>query len=354
MLWRALESFEVDPNMIKAVQLLYANSRAAIKVGNQMVNFDLQRGVRQGDSMSPVLFTIVLQYALNSINWQGKGLRLGNKILSYLAYADDIVLLAQNFEDLQGMTEMLHQAAAQVGLQINFTKTKWMRLSNEIHTETQVPIAIDEKVIERANHFVYLGQKLSFPRNPVDEIRHRIQAARSAYFKYRLFLRQPRVEMRLKRKLINMCILPSLLYGCETWVWTKEAALSLRAAQRRLERAILGVRLSDRIRSKVLRRRTGFKDWVVIALQRKWKYAARLARRSPESTWARAATDWLPHGRRSVGRPRTRWLDDFARFAGVRSKDVVERWTDLFNSADSSRFFAQKTRNTLLCLCDKE
>ncbi|EYC33734.1 hypothetical protein Y032_0002g955 [Ancylostoma ceylanicum] len=61
MLWQALESFGVDTNMIKAVQLLYANSSAAIKIGNQLVNFELQRGVRQGDSMSPILFTIVLQ-----------------------------------------------------------------------------------------------------------------------------------------------------------------------------------------------------------------------------------------------------------------------------------------------------
>ncbi|EYB97916.1 hypothetical protein Y032_0135g1887 [Ancylostoma ceylanicum] len=138
MLWQALESFGVDTNMIKAVQLLYANCSVAIKVGNQLVNFELQRGVRQGDSMLPILFTIVLQYALNSIDWQGEGLRLGNKILSYLAYVDDIVLLAQNGEDLQVITEKLHQATARVGLQINFMKTNWMRLSNEVHIEKQL------------------------------------------------------------------------------------------------------------------------------------------------------------------------------------------------------------------------
>ncbi|EYC40932.1 hypothetical protein Y032_0589g376 [Ancylostoma ceylanicum] len=302
--------------------------------------------------MSPILFTIVLQYALNSIDWQDKGLRLGNKILSYLAYADDIVLLAQNGEDLQVMIEKLHQAAAQVGLQINFMKTKWMRLSNEVHTEEQLTIAVDENVIERVNHFIYLGQRISFPRNPVDELHHRVQAARSSYFKYRLFLRQPRVEMRLKRKLVNMCILPSLLYGCESWVWTKEVTLKLRAAQRRLERSILGVELLDKINSEVLRRKTRFKDWITVALQRKWNYAVHLTSKSPESTWARAATDWMPDGKRSVGRPRKRWLDDFARFAGVRTKDVAGRWADLFNRTGSSRLFARKTKNTLLnCDC---
>ncbi|KIH61462.1 hypothetical protein ANCDUO_08267 [Ancylostoma duodenale] len=162
--------------------------------------------------MSPILFTIVLQHALNSIDWQGKGLRLGNKNLSYLAYADDIVLLAHNYEDLKSMTEMLHVAAAQVGLEINFMKTKWMRLSNKTDAEAQATITVDGKVIEQVDRFVYLGQKISFPRNPVDELRHRIQAARSSFFKYRLFLRRPRVEMKLKRRAVNMCILPSLVW----------------------------------------------------------------------------------------------------------------------------------------------
>ncbi|KAL6742349.1 reverse transcriptase [Ancylostoma duodenale] len=124
MLWQPLESFGVDPNMIKTVQLLYANSSAAVRVGNQLAKFELQRGVRQGDSMSPSLCTIVLRYALNSIDWRGKSLKLGTKTLSYLVYADDIVLLAHNHEDLESMTEMLYLAAAQMGLQINFIRNE--------------------------------------------------------------------------------------------------------------------------------------------------------------------------------------------------------------------------------------
>ncbi|KAK6042824.1 hypothetical protein COOONC_19673, partial [Cooperia oncophora] len=90
MIWKALEHFGVEENLIMAIQLLYAHSTAAVRIANQLAEFNLQRGVRQGDSMSPVLFTLVLQYALNLIDWQGKGLKLGNKTLSYLAYADDI------------------------------------------------------------------------------------------------------------------------------------------------------------------------------------------------------------------------------------------------------------------------
>ncbi|KAL6726239.1 hypothetical protein Aduo_008231 [Ancylostoma duodenale] len=74
-------------------------------------------------------------------------------------------------------------AAAQVGLEINLMKTKWMRLSNKTDTEAQATIAVDGKMIEQVDRFVYLGQKIAFPRNPVDELRHRIQAARSSFFK---------------------------------------------------------------------------------------------------------------------------------------------------------------------------
>ncbi|KAK6054565.1 reverse transcriptase, partial [Cooperia oncophora] len=96
MIWKALEYFGVEENLIMAIQLLYAHSTAAVRIANQLAEFNLQRGVRQGDSMSPVLFTLVLQYALNLIDWQGKGLKLGNKTLSYLAYADDIIDSVKN------------------------------------------------------------------------------------------------------------------------------------------------------------------------------------------------------------------------------------------------------------------
>ena len=51
----------------------------------------LQRGVRQGDNISPKLFTACLQDAIiNKINWEDKGINIDGEHLSHLIFADDI------------------------------------------------------------------------------------------------------------------------------------------------------------------------------------------------------------------------------------------------------------------------
>ncbi|EYB87051.1 hypothetical protein Y032_0269g833 [Ancylostoma ceylanicum] len=99
--WQALESFDVDDNLIKAIQLLYANGSAAVKVEQCQAELNIQRGVRQGDPLSPLLFAITLQYALNTINFCDRGFRIDENPLPYLAYADDIVLLSSDRRELK-------------------------------------------------------------------------------------------------------------------------------------------------------------------------------------------------------------------------------------------------------------
>ena len=53
----------------------------------------MNRGVRQGDSLRPVLFNSVIDLALGHID-QGIGVRIGTEQLSCLAFGDDLDQLA--------------------------------------------------------------------------------------------------------------------------------------------------------------------------------------------------------------------------------------------------------------------
>ncbi|EYC02572.1 hypothetical protein Y032_0099g3187 [Ancylostoma ceylanicum] len=348
-IWHALESFGIEQELIRVIQLLYANGTAAIKVGNQLAELNIQRGVRQGDSLSSLLFILTLQYALNNVNRLGKGFRMGEALLSYLAYADDVVLLAHDCEGLQALSDALVCETSKNGLSVNISKTKWIKSYHGAAAKENETI---EGKMERVNEFIYLGQLITCPRNPMKEMQRRIQAGREHYFKYRMFLRSPSIEIRLKRKLIHSCILPTILYGCETWVWTRELAIALRSAQRRLEQTILGIPLSRKIKARVIRRRTGLKKWVLVALRRKWICAKKVA--TGTQTWVHIATDWTPQSRRSQGRPRTRWIDDVAKFKGRRAKDVMSNWKTLITGDVKTAEFYAKTVQHLLYRCDIE
>uniref|UniRef100_A0A914WYK4 Reverse transcriptase domain-containing protein n=1 Tax=Plectus sambesii TaxID=2011161 RepID=A0A914WYK4_9BILA len=146
------------------------------------------------------------------------------------------------------MVKELAAASLQVGLKINIKKTKL--LANCCSGRT--PIKIYRKEIAQVDKFVYLGQLISFPRDHMREIRRRIQAGWNAFRKYRQLFTTQKIAMKHKRRLFNMCIVPSILYGAETWALTKAAETRPTTTQRWMERRMIRAQLIDCISNKRL------------------------------------------------------------------------------------------------------
>jgi hypothetical protein len=92
----------------------------------------------------------------------------------------------------------------------------------------------------------------------------------------------------------------------------------LNVTQRAMERAMLGVSLRDRIRNDEIRKRTKVADIARWIADLKWQWAGHIARRT-DGCWGGKVLEWWPRtGRRSVGRPPTRWTDDLVKVAGSR------------------------------------
>lgn len=53
------------------------------------------------------------------------------------------------------------------------------------------------------------------------------------------------------KTLCNQCVLRTMIYGVKLWTLTKKTVHRIRVAQRGVERAMLGITLPDRIRTKV-------------------------------------------------------------------------------------------------------
>jgi hypothetical protein len=58
--------------------------------------FENKTGLKQGDSLSSILFNLALQKVIQSIQLVTNGIKIGKEQLNILAYADDIVLIGKN------------------------------------------------------------------------------------------------------------------------------------------------------------------------------------------------------------------------------------------------------------------
>uniref|UniRef100_A0A1I7YUQ7 Endonuclease-reverse transcriptase n=1 Tax=Steinernema glaseri TaxID=37863 RepID=A0A1I7YUQ7_9BILA len=127
-----------------------------------------------------------------------------------------------------------------------------------------------------------------------------------------------------------MCVLPAMLYGCETWALTKSAKKKLAAAQRKMERQMAGVTILDRRTNEWLQGVTKVIDVVEAAAARKWRFAWKLANEdAAKQKWSTRIAEWRPPLKRPAGRPRTRWRDDITKAVGTRRWHTIARSVSL-------------------------
>ena len=129
-LWKILRHYGVPENIIKMIQVFYVGFQAKVlHEGDMTEAFEMTTGVRQGCLLSPLLFLVALEWVARQPfgdNNTGIQFTLLQK-LEDLDFADDLVLLSQKVEALQ-------EQAARVGLKVNASKTKEMRIWSSANT----------------------------------------------------------------------------------------------------------------------------------------------------------------------------------------------------------------------------
>jgi len=113
-------------HLVALIQALYENQKSNVRIHGETSGwFQAKQGVRQGCILFPYLFNLMAELLMRkALDGYEKGFKIGEKCITNLRYADDIVLIASTEEKLQDIVNRLHEAATELGMKINGKRLK--------------------------------------------------------------------------------------------------------------------------------------------------------------------------------------------------------------------------------------
>jgi len=127
-----LKEFDFPQKLVNLVSIRIMDV-VKIKVGKMKSNpVTVKSGLRQGDSISHILFNLVLEKVIREMKIDPhEGIKLRNSTIPLLEYADDIVLMDESQDGVKRLCDRLNDATLKVGLQINEQKTEYMIIGRQ-------------------------------------------------------------------------------------------------------------------------------------------------------------------------------------------------------------------------------
>ena len=100
------------------------------------------------------------------------GIKIAERNLNNLRYADNTTLMADNEEELKSLLMKVKVDSEKVGFKLNIQKTKIMASGPITSWE------IDEETVETVSDFIFLGSKITADGDCIHEIKRRLLLGR--------------------------------------------------------------------------------------------------------------------------------------------------------------------------------
>ena len=175
---------------------------------------------------------------------------------------------------MQHSVDKFSNACNNFGLTISTKKTEVMHQPAPGKAYIEPSISVDGHRLNVVDKFTYLGSTLS--RNVVidDEVNARLAKASVAFGRLHKNVWNRRgITIETKIKVYRAIVLPTLLYGCETWTTYQRHARKLNHYHTTCLRKLLGIKWQDKIPDTEVLTRAGLPSIFTILMRTQLRWA---------------------------------------------------------------------------------
>ena len=217
---KTLEFYDVPIQFRKMLLGIYRDNKAKVITPFGVTEtINIQRGVRQGDVLSPLLFIMVINPLIDMIKEENMGYKMtavdGQKLqCAVLAYVDDMVFLTDNRKQMIRLLKIVKKILNTYGIQINYKKTKYSSTYKK-----DKDIQIDNEVIKyitQATCYRYLGILINLNLNWQRDQKKAVQNFLYKLNRIKFQLYSPDIKVEI----INNILMPALVYHMNFYIFS--------------------------------------------------------------------------------------------------------------------------------------
>ena len=223
-LWKALYDKGIRGKMLRVLKTMYDRTQMAVKINGSLSSpFSVEKGVRQGSSLSPLLFDLFIDSLFDELKLAGIGIEARDCILPGLLWADDIVLTLESQQMVHKALEVISDWCDSVGMQVGHDKCKVMVAAPKgDHQEAldackEDTFVLQGKEIKCTRTYKYLGTIIADTLDWEEEIKERAAGVRKSVNAMLPFMWNKQVPRDVRLSVFQSLIYPKALYGSEVW-----------------------------------------------------------------------------------------------------------------------------------------
>ena len=327
-LWKILPRVGCPPRMVEIIKQFHDGMSAQV-VGTDH-SFPVSNGVKQGCVLAPTLFSIIFSLMLiSAFKTSSAGIKVRYRtdrgifdlrslkartktteiLVRDLLYADDCAIVTHTEAELQDLTDRLSTAAKKYGLTISIKKTEVLFQPAQ-RNSTSPCIFVDGQRLNNVEYFTYLGSCVTANCSLDKEVTSRIAKASSSFGRLtKKVWNEKGLSLKTKIAVYSAMVIPSLLYGSETWTTYRRHVKSLEQFHQRYLRQIMGIKWQDNATNTSVLARARLTSIETMLMKNQLRWAGHVVRMSDSRLPKQIFYSELADGARRRGRPLLRYKD---------------------------------------------